>query len=202
MIKTVIFDLGKTLVPFDFERSYRSLEETCGRRAEEIAGRLWATDLVTRFETGLVEPEEFVRSCAACLDVELDYARFCEIWSRIFFIDDPLIPETLLESLRRRYRLLLLSNTNAIHFDMLRESFPPLRHFDSYVLSYEVKAMKPAPEIYREAVARAGCRPEECFYADDIPAYVEGARRLGIRAVQFRSLQQLETDMRAHGIEW
>ncbi len=202
MIKTVIFDLGKTLVPFDFERGYRSLEEICGRRAADIAGRLRATDLVTSFETGLVEPEEFVRRFSACLEVDLDYARFCEIWSSIFFIHDPLIPESLLEALRRRYRLLLLSNTNAIHFTMLLESFPLLRHFDGYVLSYEVKAMKPAPEIYREAIARAGCRPEECFYTDDITAYVEGARRLGMRAVEFRSRERLEADMRAHGIEW
>ena len=62
-----------------------------------------------------------------------------------------------------------------------------LRHFDDLVLSYEVKAMKPSPLIYREAIARAQCRPEECFYTDDIAAYVEGARREGIDAVQFES---------------
>ena len=40
--------------------------------------------------------------------------------------------------------------------------------------------MKPQPEIFRAAVERAGCRPEECFYTDDIAAYVDGrARRWG-----------------------
>jgi HAD superfamily hydrolase (TIGR01509 family) len=70
------------------------------------------------------------------------------------------------------------------------------------VLSYEVKAMKPSPAIYREAIARAQCRPEECFYTDDIPAYVEGARREGIDAVQFESCAQLERDLAARGIRW
>jgi HAD superfamily hydrolase (TIGR01509 family) len=65
-----------------------------------------------------------------------------------------------------------------------------------------VKAMKPAPAIYREAVTRAGCAAGECFFTDDIEAYVEAARREGIDAVQFLSLEQLETEMRARGIEW
>jgi glucose-1-phosphatase len=201
MIKTVIFDLGKTLIPFDFERGYRSLEKICGYPAADIPRRIGMTDLVMRFETGLVEPEDFVRQLSANLEVSLEYTRFCEIWSSIF-IHDPLIPESTLESLGGRYRLLLLSNTNAIHFPMLLESFPPLRHFHGYVLSYEVKAMKPAPEIYRAAIDLAGCRPEECFYTDDIAAYVEGARREGMHAAQFQSREQIEAEMRALGIDW
>jgi FMN phosphatase YigB (HAD superfamily) len=70
------------------------------------------------------------------------------------------------------------------------------------VLSYEVKAMKPRPEIYRAAVECAGCRPGECFYTDDIPAYVEAARSLGIDAVQFESAAQTERELAARGIHW
>jgi putative hydrolase of the HAD superfamily len=70
------------------------------------------------------------------------------------------------------------------------------------VLSYEVGAMKPAPEIYREAVAKAGCSPGEIFFTDDIAMNVEAAREHGIDAVQFQSLPQLEDDMRSRGIVW
>ncbi len=35
----------------------------------------------------------------------------------------------MLEGIARDYRLVLLSNTNAIHFEMLRENYPLLRHF-------------------------------------------------------------------------
>ena len=108
----------------------------------------------------------------------------------------------LLAGLSRRYRLLPLSNTNAIHFEMIRKNYPLLRHFHDLILSYEVKAMKPRPEIYQAAVARAGCRPEECFYTDDIAAYVEGAKRLGIDAVQFQSAGQLQEELSARGICW
>jgi putative hydrolase of the HAD superfamily len=108
----------------------------------------------------------------------------------------------MLTGLAARYRLMLLSNTNAIHFEMLRASHPMLRHFHDLVLSYEVKAMKPGPEIFETAIQRAGCRAEECFYTDDIEANVRAARSLGMDAVQFESAVQLEREFETRGIRW
>jgi putative hydrolase of the HAD superfamily len=201
MIKTVIFDLGKVIVPFDFKRGYRAMAELCPYAAEEIPKRIGTTDLVIRFECGLVGPEEFVRELCGVLDLQMEYGRFCEIWSSIF-LPETLIPESLLEGIRRRRRLLLLSNTNAIHFQMIRDNYPLLRHFDEYVLSYQVGAMKPSPRIYEEAIARARCEPAECFFTDDIADYVAGARAAGMDAVQFESAAQIERELRKRGVEW
>lgn len=201
MIKTVIFDLGKVIVPFDFSRGYRAMAELCACAPEDIPKRIGSTDLVPRFECGLVEPEQFVEQLCRILDLRMEYGRFCEIWSSIF-LPDTLIPESLLEGLRRRYRLLLLSNTNAIHFQMIRETYPLLRHFDDCVLSYEVGAMKPSPRIYEEAIARAHCAPGECFFTDDIAEYVAGARQAGIDAVQFQSAAQIEAELLQRGVTW
>ena len=200
MYKAIIFDLGKVLIHFDFKRGYRALEGLCPYSAAEIPQRIATTDLVERFETGLIEPRDFVSEFSRLLGLDVDYDRFCGIWSSIF--SEILIPESMIEGLAARYRLLLLSNTNAIHFEMIRANYPLVRHFHHLILSYEVKAMKPRPEIYRAAVERAGCRPEECFYTDDIAAYVEAARRLGIDAVQFRSEEQLQGELTARGIAW
>ena len=201
MIKTVIFDLGKVIIPFDFTRGYRALERHCAYPASEIPGRIGTTDLVQRFETGLVEPQDFVEQLSRILDLRVGYRQFCEMWSSIF-LPDILIPECMFEGLRKRFRLILLSNTNAIHFQMLEQNYPFLRHFHDLVLSYQVRAMKPSPAIYREAIARAQCRPEECFFTDDIAAYVEGAKREGIDAVQFESCSQLERELAARGVLW
>ena len=201
MYRAVIFDLGKVLVHFDFKRGYRALEGLCPFRAEEIPHRIGTTDLVERFETGLVEPEDFVARLSALLNMRGDYQQFCAIWSCIF--TEPLIPESLLAGLAARYRLVLLSNTNAIHFESIRRQYAPLlRHFHRLVLSYEVKAMKPAPAIFRAAIEAAGCPAEECFYTDDIPAYVNAARAMGIDAVVFESAAQTEQALAARGIEW
>jgi len=201
MIKTVIFDLGKVLIPFDFMRGYQGLEGICGLSVAEIRRRIGSTDLVRRFETGLVEPHDFVAELSRMLDLHISYDQFCRIWSSIF-LPDPLVPESLLESLSRRYRLLLLSNTNAIHFEMLERSYPLLRHFHDRILSHRVRAMKPSPVIFRAAIASAGCAPEEIFFTDDIADYIAAAKKEGIDAVQFESSEQIERELKARGVQW
>jgi putative hydrolase of the HAD superfamily len=197
----VIFDLGKVIVPFDLKRGYEALRPHCPYPAEEIPRRIASTDLVKRFETGEVSPEAFVEQLSGLLGLCVDYDRFCELWSSIF-LPEPLLPEDLLAGLHSRYRLLLLSNTNAIHFAMIREKYSLLRHFDEYVLSYEVGAMKPSGRIYEEAIGRARCRAGECFFTDDIPLYVEGAKAAGMDAVVFESAEQIQRELRERGVEW
>ncbi len=201
MIKTIIFDLGKVIVPFDLNRGYSALAPHCRYPLEEIPKRIASTDLVRRFEEGQVSNGDFVEQLSLLLNLKVDYQQFCEMWSSIF-LPDTLIPEDMVERLRRRYRLLLLSNTNAIHFEMIRANYSLLRHFHDFVLSYQVGALKPAPRIYQEAIRRAGCLPEECFFTDDVPLYVEAAREQGIDAVQFHSAGQLEEELRKRGVEW
>ena len=200
MIKTIIFDLGGVIVPLDFERAYSRIGSSSPYPVEEIPKRIGSTDLVRRYESGLVTTPDFVEQISHLLDLKVDHEEFCELWSSIF-PPYTLIPDALLEDLKGYYRLLLLSNTNEIHFSMIRARYPILRHFDDFVLSYEVKALKPAPVIYQEAIARAGCPAEECFYTDDVAAYVEGARQQGIDAVQFVSFEQLCGELRNREIK-
>jgi len=200
MIKTVIFDLGGVIVPFDFSRAYRRMERLCSLPEAEIRRRISETDIAVRLESGRIEPREFVDELGRMLDCKLDYEEFCELWSSIFF-PETLIPESLVECVKRQRRLLLLSNTNAIHFEMIRANYGLLRHFDHYVLSYDVGAMKPSPRIYEEAIHQARCAPEECFFTDDVADYVEGAKKAGIDAVQFQGLEQLRGELLQRGIE-
>jgi putative hydrolase of the HAD superfamily len=200
-MKTIIFDLGKTLIAFELERGYREMEKLCGYTAADIRGRIAAAGLVEPFEAGLLEPGQFFREISAALGMRTDYRRFCDAWSGIF-LPEPLIPDGMIEALGTRYRLLLLSNTNSIHFDWVIREYRILQHFDDFVLSFRVKQAKPSPAIYHAALEKAGCAPQECFYTDDTAPYVEAARREGIPGVQFQSVEQLQRDMRGHGIAW
>jgi HAD superfamily hydrolase (TIGR01509 family) len=62
--------------------------------------------------------------------------------------------------------------------------------------------MKPLPLIYQKAIEAAGCEPGECFFTDDIEAYVEGAKAQGIDAVQFQSATQIKTELHKRGVRW
>jgi glucose-1-phosphatase len=199
VIKTVLFDLGNVIIPFDFKLAYERLARHCGCRPEEVPARIRATGLVAPFEKGEIAAEPFVREFSAALRLQLTYQEFCDWWSGVF-LPETLVPESLLEDLAGRYRLLALSNTNPIHFAMVQKTYPLLRHFDDFVLSYQVGAAKPEARIYHEAIARAQCCPEDCFFIDDLAVNVEAARGHGMDAVQFLSVEQLELELRARGL--
>jgi epoxide hydrolase-like predicted phosphatase len=200
-IKTVIFDLGGVIVPLDFPNLYREISTRCGLTVDEIPKRIGATGLVIELETGRISGEDFSQRICEALGFSLAKDEFGHLWSTLF-PSHTLIPEELLVSLKKNYRLLLLSNTNSLHFEMIRKTYPLTGHFDDYVLSYEVGAMKPSPRIYEEAITRSNVAAEECFFTDDIAAYVEGAQNAGLNAVQFRSYEQLTQDMDRYGIVW
>ncbi len=155
-IRAILFDLGRVIVPFDFRRGYERLEKRCGIPAAEIPLRIGETDLVRRFEKGQMGAEEFVGALSTHLGLHISYPEFCGIWTSRF-LPHTLVPESLIQALAANYRMLLLSNTNPIHFKMIRETYPLLRHFHAFVLSHEAGSMKPEPEIYRKAVEASGC---------------------------------------------
>jgi putative hydrolase of the HAD superfamily len=55
--------------------------------------------------------------------------------------------------------------------------------FGSIVLSFEARAMKPDPAIYRAALAALGVvHPERAVFVDDQPGYCDGATQAGLIA--------------------
>jgi glucose-1-phosphatase len=201
MISAIIFDLGNVIVPFDPNRRIVEFEAHCAYSATEVSERIASSGLAQRFEVGEVSAEEFFQGMGRTLNLQVNYPEFCRIWSSIF-LPGTLIPARLLEALHRRYRLLMLSDTDPIHFSTLLDRYPIFHHFDSRILSFEVGARKPSPRIFREAIGRAGFPANQCFFTDDVAANVEGARNEGMVAVRFHSLPQLEAELRAQGVEW
>lgn len=200
MLKALIFDLGGVIVPLDFPRGYHLMAGRCALPVEEVRRRITELDLVVPYESGQVESAEFVDRVCAALGVTMSEEEFMGFWANIFGAET-LLPESLFESLKGRYRLVLLSNTNDLHWRFIEKNYPLLRHFDHHTLSFRVKAMKPSPAIYQAAVEAAGCRPEECFFTDDIDKYIDGARAFGIQAVQFQNYAQIAGELRGRGVE-
>ena len=197
--KAVIFDLGGVIVSFDFKRAYARLETLCPYAAAEIPKRLRAAGIAPRFEKGEIGAADFVQEISTLLELRVTHEEFCEIFNCIF-LPETLVPESLLVRIRERCRLLLLSNTNPIHFSMIERTYPILAHFDDVVLSYRVGLQKPAAEIYRAAIALAGCQPGECFFTDDMSSNVDGAIAEGMDAVRFESAGQIEVELRRRGV--
>jgi glucose-1-phosphatase len=199
MIKALLFDLGDVIVGLDFERAYRKLEGLSRYKSDEIPGVIQRARLADPYERGELSNREFHAEFCRALDLEIGYLEFEDLWADMF-VPELLLPDALFETLGQSRRLVLLSNTNEIHFNFIQRQYPVLRHFDDFVLSYRIGFMKPSTEIYQEAVRSAGCGPEECFFTDDKQENVDAARRAGIDAIRFQGCPDLERELRGRGI--
>ncbi len=201
MIRALLFDLGDVLVGLDFPRAYRAAARLTGHPVEEIPELIDRTGLQSLYEHGRITSREFHEQFSDAIGLNVTFEEFRVLWGNMF-ATGTLLPESLLEQLHQNYRMLMLSNTNELHFDWIVEHYSVARHFDEYVLSHQVRVMKPDAAIYREAIQRAGCSPEECFFTDDKVENIAAAVELGIDAVKFSGTAALEDQLRKRGVDW
>ncbi|MCZ2156903.1 MAG: HAD family phosphatase [Bryobacterales bacterium] len=197
--RALFFDLGKVLVPFDLKHAYAGFSAVSPLPVERMGERLRSSGLVERYECGQVGDEEFFEQFSELTQVNTTFERFCDIWNSIF-LPATLVPESLLAELAKQHTLLLLSNTNAIHFRFLEQNYPHLRHFHHRVLSHESGSQKPDRKIFDDALTAARVKPEEAFFTDDLAENIEAARRLGIDAEVFTGVPELLRHLDCRGV--
>lgn len=199
MIKTFIFDLGNVIVSFDHSKIVHRLKTVCEQTHEEIYSKAITSQLVREYNIGKITSAEFSDAVNRELDLKMDFADFSQAWNCTFVLE-PIISEQIVKSLSEKYKLLVLSDTNELHFDYIVENFPILNYINDFILSHKVSCVKPSPEIFRAAVKIADCLPEECFFVDDVPANVEGAKKFGLNAIQFISAEQFEEELKTRNL--
>lgn len=187
-IQTVIFDLGRTLIHF----SHDPLEPALAGLSP--LGRSQAEQFMLQAEAGRIGAGEL--RAGLCRLSGLEESGYAAWWNSIF-APGWLVPPEWIRSLKPRFRLGLLSNTNPDHYAFLLEQRPLLREFDFAVLSYAVGAAKPDAKIYAAAEAVADCAPGSIFYADDVAGFVAAARGRGWQARQFTGFETLQSELEA-----
>jgi HAD superfamily hydrolase (TIGR01509 family) len=197
-IKALALDLGNVLVKVDHFRFCRRLADLAGLTPEEVYARVFESDLEPGYDTGRLTSEEFHRRVTKHFGVALPFPQFSLWWSDIF---DPMEGMAALVShLADKYPLYLLSNTNPLHFAYIREKYPLLSHFQSFVLSYEVGSRKPEPGIYQALIRRTGLSPAQCLFVDDKLPFVAAARDQGLQSWQFTSPGEFIRSLQEQGI--
>jgi epoxide hydrolase-like predicted phosphatase len=198
-MQTVVFDFGNVVGFFDHHRTLRRLERFTTMPAQAMYASVYAGQLEEDFESGRLTEEQFLAhfidrcqlSCTAdvlgeaCADIFWPNPEVCE-----------LIPR-----LKGRCRLLLGSNTNAIHARFFRKQFGDvLGHFDELVLSHEIGVRKPKPGFFEHCQRLAGSSPEQCLFIDDLPENVQAAKNLGWRGIVYKPDNGLAAALKQHGV--
>ena len=195
MIDLFVFDLGNVILPFNHLQIVPKLRGHCanGRFSEEEIFRYmfdFEKGLINRYEEGRMSSLEFFLVLRDRYGLELDFEQFKEIWNNIFW-DNQEVNEIIAYLKARGFTLLLLSNTNELHFCHILEQYPIVHLFDDWILSFEVGAKKPEQRIFQSIFEKADVLPEKVFYIDDVAEYIEAARRMGIKGHVFKGADEL-----------
>jgi glucose-1-phosphatase len=199
--RAIIFDIGRVVVRVDVSRAVAGLAEGVTLPPADIWSAITHDPRWPDWQEGRMTPRDWHLHLSKRLGGSLSFEQFTDAWNRA--IDPvPILGNGLFEKLSKRYRLALLSNTDPIHVAHLESAYEFVRHFPkpARIYSCVVGASKPDPLIYREALRATKTGAEEAIYVDDIPSYVEVARRLGMAGITFSSPGQLDSDFRALGV--
>lgn len=199
MIRTVLFDMGNVLLHFSHERMCAQMGQLCGWTAAEVRSKFMDSGWLLDFERGRYSENQFHEWFQDLTQCSVPLPVLRRAMSDIFTLNEPLMP--MLKALRLRgLRLVLLSNTSVCHYEFVRQNYPALDDFDDLVLSFRAGAVKPEQAIFDAALGTIGCAPSECFYTDDIPAYVSAGRAVGLDAEVFTDAAALRDQLGLRGL--
>jgi putative hydrolase of the HAD superfamily len=151
------------------------------------------------YESGQIDSSSFYQIFQARSPHSFTLPAFLEAASDIFTPNESLFP--LVRQLKEKgLRLVLLSNTSECHYNRVYTHYPTLRLLDDQVLSFEVGALKPSEQIFLEALSKAQCDPKYCFYTDDVPEFVDGARKVGLDSEIFTGVSALKSALGLRGV--
>jgi glucose-1-phosphatase len=192
-IEAVIFDLGRVIVEIDFSRSLFRLFRDFEQPSESIFQQLMTDDLIQRYNTGQIQPQEFYQAVKQKFNLDIDFAEFKDLWCNIFSPMPGM--EELIRELEGKVKLGLFSNTDPLHYQHICDITPIMEIFDRPTLSYEIGMQKPAGESYQIAARNVDTAAEKCLYIDDLLENVEAAQQAGMQGIQFTSIAQLRNEL-------
>ena len=202
MIRTVISDLGRVVLWFDNNVFLRKLADRAGRPFEEVKAAVHGDlELLRRFDAGAITPVAFHARVMEIVGANMPYGDFYAMYNDIF-TPNPAAIGVLARVKAAGTRLLLLSNTDPERFGFVLRTFPSISLFDGYILSYELKLLKPDPAIYLAAAGAAGCGPHECVFIDDMEENVRAAVATGLAGIHYLPETDLEAELKKLGLRF
>lgn len=187
MIKALIFDFGDVFINLDKEGTIQRCKEVFGTDIISEAkndDNIAIFEINNKYEKGEISTQEFVSFYTKLANIKEIEA--IDLWNGLI-LNFPLHRLDFIKNLakQKKYKLILLSNTNELHINHIKEYIPFYEGFkacfDAFYLSHEIGLRKPDSDIYEFVLAQNKLKPEECFFVDDTIENTEAAKALGIK---------------------
>ena len=195
-ITTLIFDLGGVICDLDIDRCILNFKQLGLENFEHYLNNFGQSGFFMQLEKGLITAAEFRNEVRKLTSKPLTDTRINEAWNS-FLVGIPTKKLDLIIELRKKFRVVLLSNTNIIHFpDTVARFFTyngmsTSDYFDKCYLSYEMKMAKPDEKIFNALLEAEQVSANECLLLDDGQKNIEQAAKLGIQTYLVKAGEDL-----------
>ena len=183
----IILDRGTVLLEWNKDKILKAVAKT--QKDYLILDKaIFQSGLWERLDLGTLSREELVDRVLSLLgDI---YKKKVEevIWNWPAYIDIYTEVFPLLARLKEQgHRIFVLSNTSPVFYELLKDQLAPLEEIvDGFVLSCDIKAIKPDRKMFEEILRKYQLDPANCVFLDDIADNTKMAESLGIRAYQVK----------------
>lgn len=185
--ENIIFDLGGVLLDIDYNRTRTAFEKLGVTNFDEMYSQASANQLFQKLETGKISEEDFYKEFNRCAGVNLSHEEIRNAWNVMLlsFREDSL---QFLDSIRSKYQIFLLSNTNYIHIDSFHKIFqnkkrekPFEEYFNKVFYSCAIGLRKPDEACYEWVLKELKIHPQKTIFIDDSLQNIEGAKAIGLQ---------------------
>lgn len=187
-LKNIIFDLGGVIIDLDYNRTARAFVELGLSNFDDIYSKARQSSLFDQFEKGTLSAEQFRETLRRHLPSGISDDSIDKAWNAML-LDIPAHRVEWLQRTGEKYRIFLLSNTNAIHVNAFTKMaddtfgkgcFEAL--FEKHYYSCNMGMRKPDAEIFNYVVSRNNLDKESTLFIDDSIQHVVGAISSGLHS--------------------
>ena len=183
----IILDMGNVLLEWNKDKILRGVVKT-EKDYMILDKAIFQSGLWERLDLGTLTREELVLKVVSMIgsiyqekvqEVVWNWPSYIEIYTEVF---------PLLARLKEKgHRIFVLSNTSPVFYELLEEQLSPLNEIlDGFVLSCDIKAVKPDRKMFEEILHKYELNPANCIFLDDVKDNTKMAESLGIKAYQVK----------------
>ena len=188
----IILDMGNVLLEWNKDKILKAVAKT--QKDYLILDKaIFQSRLWERLDLGTLTREELVDKILSLLgdcyqkkveEVIWNWPAYIDIYTEVF---------PLLARLKENgHRIFVLSNTSPVFYELLKNQLAPLaKILDGFVLSCDIKVIKPDRKMFEEILSKYELDPANCVFLDDLADNTKMAESLGIKAYQVKQRSDL-----------
>lgn len=196
-IKNIIFDFGGVVLDIDPQLTINELVNLGFKDFNKLLTPDFTEEIIGKFERGILTPEVFRTKLKSFLDIDITDQQLDDAWNSLLY-DIPAERIGIIEQVKKNYQIILLSNSNEIHYDLFVRDLQlrfGYREFDELFhkayFSFDLHLLKPNPEIYEFVIYQHELVLENTLFIDDKTENIEAAKKIGLKTYQLNKPERI-----------